>query len=206
MSQTYSASALHPDDYEAMLAHLESQPTRKPNYIRDYTIVCLLGDAGLRVGELTRLDARDILTPAPGGVCKAIRLRAEITKNHVERVVPLTPRALGCLQAYVQENRKALLRENAPLFPSPTRPLAHITVRAVQQMVQAAGLASIGQNVTPHQLRHTFATRLLKVCDLRTVQELLGHANLQTTQRYTHPDQESLALAIRRLGTPDHAP
>jgi len=74
-----------------------------------------------------------------------------------------------------------------------------ITTRQVERIIKHAAIASIGRPANPHMLRHTFATKLMRITNVRVVQELLGHRNLSSTQIYTHPNQDDFAAAIRNL-------
>ena len=122
-----------------------------------------------------------------------LRLRG---KGDKERLVPLSPPAQDALAHYLDEVRPQLLRRRAmtteTLFLSRTgRPLDR--VRIYQIVRAAAAQAGISVACSPHSLRHSFATHLVAGgADLRTVQELLGHASLATTQIYTHVDHERL--------------
>ncbi len=199
MSSTISARAITVPQYEALLDACEHSNRINRNYLRNYVVLTLCGDTGIRVGELVAIRADDIQSADPGGITKALRIRSAIAKNNRERVVPLSKRARGALQAYRQENLRKWAQDHAWLLPSPQTIEQHISVKAVQNLVQRLGTAAIGIRLTPHMLRHTFATRLMKVTDMRTVQELLGHSNLSSTQIYTHPDLEGMADAIAAL-------
>ncbi len=199
MTLTQSAKALHPDQYQSLIAAAEQADPNDKNYLRNYVVLTLLGDAGLRVGELVQLKADDVTSSDPGGIVASLRLSAGITKNHTCRIIPLSKLARGALQSYRQEKLRVWAQDKAWLFPSPGYITVHISVKSIQNLVARMSLAAIGVRVTPHMLRHTFATRIMKVADMRTVQELLGHSNLASTQIYTHPGQEELANAIAKL-------
>ena len=145
---------------------------------RDAAIVELLYASGLRVSELVGLDLSDIdLTDM------TVRV---IGKGRKERIVPFGGAAAGALQAYLGR------RAAGPVFLN--RRGGRLTVRSVHTIVgQRARAAGIGRRVSPHTLRHTFATHLLDSgADLRMIQELLGHSRLSTTQRYTHVGSDQL--------------
>ncbi len=199
MTQTHSAKSIHPDQYKQLLAAAENTSRQDNNYLRNYAILALLGDAGLRVGEMVQLLADTITSSDPGGIVAALRLPADITKNNVERIIPLSKLLRQALVAYRSENLRNWAQDRAWLFPSPGDRTSHLSVKSVQNLVQKLGLGAIGVKLTPHMLRHTFATRLMLVADMRTVQELLGHSNLASTQIYTHPGQEQLTDAISKL-------
>lgn len=146
---------------------------------RDRAILELLYSSGLRVGELAGLDLDDINIRE--GVLKARG------KGKKERVVPVGGKALDALRAYLPE--RALLRPaSSALFLN--RGGLRLTDRSVRRIVvKYSRMLAMSAKVTPHTLRHTFATHLLQSgADLRVIQELLGHSSLSTTQKYTHLD------------------
>ncbi len=199
MTQTHSAKSIHPDQYKTLLEAAEGANQMDKNYLRNYVIVALLGDAGLRVGELVQLRADSVTSNDPGGIVAALRLPEGITKNNVERVIPLTQLLRQALIAYRDENKVQWAQDRAWLFPSPGQRIYHLSVKSVQNLIARMGFRSLNIRLTPHMLRHTFATRLMKIADMRTVQELLGHSNLASTEIYTHPGQEELVAAIQKL-------
>ena len=147
---------------------------------RDRAILELLYASGVRVAELAGLDVGD-LDLREGSV-------RVLGKGRRERVVPLGRKAIDALRAYLGARESG----RGPVFRN--RRGGPLTVRSLHRIVRgrarAAGLAG---RVTPHTLRHTFATHLLDAgADLRLIQELLGHARLTTTQRYTHVSAERL--------------
>ena len=147
---------------------------------RDHAILELLYASGLRVSECSGLDLDD-LDRGQG----AVRV---LGKGGKERVVPIGEAALAALDAYLADRGIA----RGPLFVNPRggRLTSRGMHRIVKREARAAGIAS---RVTPHTLRHTFATHMLgEGADLRLIQELLGHARLSTTQRYTHVSPEHL--------------
>lgn len=151
---------------------------------RDKAMLELLYGSGLRVSELVDLDV--------GGVgAGAVRV---VGKGNKERVVPVGEVALEMLAQYMHV-RDALTRADRPnnaLFLSNRG--TRITVRTVQNLVKKWGTLGAGRaDLHPHALRHTCATHLLEGgADLRSIQEILGHASLSTTQRYTHVSLEHL--------------
>jgi site-specific recombinase XerD len=119
-------------------------------------------------------------------------------KGGKERVVPLAEQTVEALQEYLKHRVKTKCRH---LFVSTTGGHAfqgRIVNRILDRIVERAGLQ--GQGITPHKLRHTFATHLIRNgADVRTVQELLGHADIQTTARYLHSDTRTKQSAVGRL-------
>jgi site-specific recombinase XerD len=158
----------------------------------------LMLDAGLRVSEATATLWRDLMFGDQ--VVSALRISTTAAKGGTERTVPLTNRtrhaALACFNA-----RKHTLPTMADEFAISNRHTeTKYSTRALQRWLKTRSWAAIGRHVTPHVLRHTFATRLMKVApDLRTVQIALGHKDLRTTQIYTHPNQQDLSDAVAKL-------
>jgi integrase/recombinase XerC len=145
--------------------------------LRDRAIMELIYSAGIRVNELVNLDVNDIDI-----VNEEIKV---LGKGAKERIVPVGETALNILHGYMKELKK--IKPSGVLFINMKRK-TRLTTRAIELMIKKYALkAGIIRKVTPHTLRHSFATHLLdRGADLRSVQELLGHANLSTTQIYTH--------------------
>lgn len=185
---------------EKLLQHLQHGPEIGTDYchnLRNYVMAVTMLDAGLRVGELVQLKQSHLfLLEEP---VHTLRVTNDIAKNHRERTVPLTNR---CQMAF------QMLRTNVwkpyrdvPHFFAFYRfnPQSHLVTRQVERIMKYAGIRSIGRPVNPHLLRHTFATRVLQQTNLRVVQELLGHSSIQTTQVYTHPNEDDKHKAIDGL-------
>ncbi len=154
-----------------------------PRGLRDRAVLEILYGAGLRVSECSGLDLEDLETDRD-----AMRVRVVRGKGGKERLVPVGRRAAQAARAYL-DVRAALLRPRSPpraLFLGDRGGrLGARSIRALvyQRCQQTGARARIG----PHGLRHSFATHLLESgADLRTIQSMLGHASLSTTQRYTH--------------------
>ena len=148
---------------------------------RDRALLELLYASGLRVAECCGLDLEDI--DRRHGTVRVMG------KGSKERVVPVGEVALEALEAYLDRRGGG----NGPLFRN-VRGGGRLSTRSVQSIVRRrARMAGLARRVTPHTLRHTFATHLLgEGADLRLIQELLGHSRLSTTQRYTHVSPEHL--------------
>lgn len=148
--------------------------------VRDRAILELLYGCGIRVGELVRADRRDL--NFEGGWIRVLG------KGRKERMVPLGSKARTAVARYLNESHE----KEGSLFRN--RQGKRLTARSVQRLVRRAALAAgIAKRTTPHTLRHSFATHLLESgADLRGIQELLGHANLSTTQTYTHVNVDQL--------------
>ena len=151
-----------------------------PADVRDQAILELFYACGARISEVAGLDVTDVDFSS-----QLVRL---FGKGSKERIVPLHDLCVSTLRAYLRDARPVLLGSKASerLFIS-TRgnPMSADAIRAMfKRTVRAAGL---DENLSPHDMRHTFATDLLDGdADLRSVQEMLGHASLSTTQIYTH--------------------
>jgi len=147
---------------------------------RDVAILEVLYATGLRVSELTGLDVE--------AVDRTERTVRVLGKGRKERIVPYGAAAAKALERYLAPRPAA----RGPLFMNARG--GRLTDRSVRNVVRrAARSAGVVRRVTPHTLRHTFATHLLDAgADLRAIQELLGHSRLSTTQRYTHVGTDQL--------------
>ena len=165
--------------------------------IRNYLIGCLMLEAGLRVGEVVALEMSHLYFA--GKSVNSLVLPEKITKNHVERIVPVSSRLKAALEEYLSEHTWALdgpdPRNVFAVWPR-NKPL---TTRQVERIINAAGMKALGRPVHPHILRHTFASKLMRVTNMRTVQELLGHKHITSTQIYTHPNEDDKKNAVERM-------
>lgn len=160
-------------------------------------IYSLMLHAGLRVGEVVELVLSDVYTE--NRVKTRLNLRAEITKTKEARIVPLNILTLRYLEYYKPDHipPEELLKD-LYLFQGLSGQ-GHISIRHIQRMLELHSIGAFGDRIHPHTLRHTFATNLSKVTNIRVVQALLGHKSLQSTQIYTHPDITDLDKAISQL-------
>ena len=151
--------------------------------VRDAAILELFYSCGLRVSELKGLDVSNI-----DFLGETLRV---IGKGSKERVIPVGGPALAALQRY----RREAAVTSGPLFISKRR--SRITQQALDQLLKKyIRLSSVPFDISPHKLRHSFATHLLDAgADLRSVQSMLGHASLSTTQVYTHVTKDRLRKA-----------
>jgi integrase/recombinase XerC len=175
-------------DRDEVLALLQSPDIKTDLGLRDRALLELLYACGLRVSELTQLDLSEIdLTT------RSVRV---LGKGQKERLVPFGHHAHDALQAYFPARERLLQRSKQPSLQAIFLNHAggRLTVRSIRRTVNQAVLrAGVLYNISPHTLRHTFATHLLQAgADLRSIQELLGHTSLSTTQTYTHVDLEHL--------------
>jgi integrase/recombinase XerC/integrase/recombinase XerD len=171
---------------EQVAALLDRIPARTPLELRDRALLELAYSCGLRCEEITNLD-RDAVD------FESERVRV-LGKGRRERLLPVGEPAQRALERYLARGRPQLVTgtEEPALFVSKSgrRLSASDVARRLRIWVQNAALAG---GVSPHSLRHSFATHLLEGgADLRTIQELLGHASISTTQVYTHLDSARL--------------
>lgn len=179
---------------EQVTALLESTPVDSPTGIRDRALLELLYATGARVSEVVSLAVDDV---RPDDMADVITLTG---KGNKQRIVPLGSFARDAIDAYLVRGRPALLakgRGTPSLFLGArggplTRQNAFLIIRA------AAERAGITQTISPHTLRHSCATHLLRGgADIRVVQEMLGHASVATTQIYTLVTRDALTEAYR---------
>lgn len=173
---------------------MEADPGKAPAWkrARDAAILETLYSGGLRSEELVKLRLRDI-DPSEG----TVRVTG---KGNKERIVPLGGPALSAIEKAAARRPKGTgdPKEDLPLFVNAAGNA--ITTRTLRRIVhRAIAAAGITKRASTHTLRHSFATHLLdRGADLRTVQELLGHASLSTTQAYTHLTAQRLRDAYRK--------
>jgi site-specific recombinase XerD len=159
--------------------------------LRDRAVLELLYGSGLRVAEVAGLTLDRIDLD-----------RAKVTvlgKGGKEREVPLSDYAIVAVRAYLGEGRHRLMGAGSGcvFFNRKGKPLGTRDIRSV--VGRYGGRTLSGRHISPHTLRHSFATHLLEGgADIRAVQELLGHASVATTQRYTHVSRTTLFDAYRR--------
>ena len=178
--------------YSQVEALLSAPVSTDEFYLRDRALLELLFATGMRVSEATELNLDQINLTLGYVRCMG--------KGRKERLIPVGRAAIKAVQSYLELLRPRLLgeRNEAALFLSRTgRPLDRTNVwRLVRKYAMVAG---IKHRLSPHTLRHSFATQLLAGgADLRIVQELLGHANVTTTQIYTHVDETQLKQVHRQ--------
>lgn len=169
-------------------------PTKNELGMRDLALLELLYATGIRVGELTGLNLYDIDLDT----CFVL----VYGKGSKERIVPLGSKAKAALTLYLEQSRPVLCRKTGQTHTkvfvnSKGGPLTDRSVRRI--IDKYVDLLALNKHVSPHTIRHTFATHLLDHgADLRFVQELLGHVSLSTTQLYTHVTKEKLKSVYRQ--------
>jgi len=166
----------------SQVRQLLEQPTKlsTPEAKRDTAMLALLYASGMRVSELVSLNLGDVDTDGDFVRC--------FGKGHKERLIPIYRQAVLALEEYLKEGRPHLARNDDEKALFLNRRGERLTRQGLWQILKGyAKSAGLDEEITPHTLRHSFATHMLSGgADLRSVQELLGHANISTTQVYTH--------------------
>lgn len=170
---------------EEVTALLDSSAGDRPADLRDMAIWELFYSSGTRIGELAGMDVSDWDADK-----QLVRVHGKGSKT---RIIPLGEKASSRLRAYLEASgRWPLSGKSGPLFLN--RSGERLSVRGIQKRLEGRlRECGLDTRISPHVLRHTFATHLLDSgADLRAIQEMLGHESLQTTQRYTHVTLERL--------------
>ena len=176
------------EEVEKLLATAE---TTTPLGLRDRAMLEVLYATGLRVSELVKLKVADLQLDA--GIVRCLG------KGNKERVVPLGRKSIASLEDYLRRGRPALTKRRTTPYLFVSRRGGAMTRQNFWMLLrQRARAAGVRAHLSPHTLRHSFATHLLeRGADLRAVQMLLGHADISTTQIYTHVAQERLRQVYR---------
>jgi integrase/recombinase XerC len=188
--EKFLPSVIQSSDIETLF---EQADCGKPLGVRDRAWMELLYASGLRIGELVGIDLDDIELRS-----RLVKVRGKGSK---ERIVPFGSKAEAAIRAWLAV-RLELIRghedERQPLFLNYRG--QRISARSVRRLFDGyVRRASLRSGVSPHTLRHSFATHLLNAgADLRTIQELLGHASLSTTQKYTHLNDWELIAVYKK--------
>ncbi|WP_243734857.1 tyrosine recombinase XerC [Paenibacillus turpanensis] len=177
---------------EEMAELLRSIDTSTPLGLRDAAILETIYAGGLRVSELVGMNLRSI--DLHNGIALVLG------KGSKERYVPLGDYACKALQSYLQEGRAKLCKSALEEALFLNKNGGRLTDRSVRRMLEGyVEKLSLQKGISPHTLRHSFATHMLEGgADLRTVQELLGHVNISTTQIYTHVTRDHLQTVYNR--------
>jgi integrase/recombinase XerD len=177
----------------SQVRRLLEQPAKlsTPDAKRDRAMLELLYASGMRVSELVALNLDDIIGDS------YVRC---FGKGHKERIIPIHQRAFLAVEEYIKEARTKLTQNNQERALFLNRRGERLTRQGFWQILKAyAKQAELGADITPHTLRHSFATHMLSGgADLRSVQELLGHANISTTQVYTHLTTEHVRRSYEK--------
>lgn len=190
-------------DVKPIQALTEEQVTMVLKFAYDespskYFLVFFLLHTGLRVGEAVHLTWRDL--QSAGAPSWTIVVKPEWAKTQKSRQVPISEALQIEILRYGSIcGTKTVYWPNLnyPLFPGHKK--EGWSIRQIQRHIHDMGKESLGIKVTPHMLRHTFATRLLKVSDIRTVQLILGHVSITSTQIYLNPSVQDLKSAVDKV-------
>lgn len=176
------------EEIEQMLALLDGD---KPLQIRNKAIIELLYGSGLRVSELINLTLGDLHINR--------RFINIVGKGNKERIIPLGDESAFALKRYLEKSRSVLKKELGDIVFVNTRGTKISRIGVYKMLKQLAEEAHITKTVSPHTLRHSFASHLLENgVDLRLVQELLGHEDVSTTQIYTHIHKHTLKALFKK--------
>lgn len=180
------------NEVEALLAAVE---LKGPQALRDKAILETLYATGMRVSEASNLKLDNTNLDIGFARC--------IGKGDKERIIPLGKKAIAGIKKYLEEARPELLNKKTCEFIFVNRFGKKLSRQSIWKMLQHyAKRAAIKKHIKPHILRHSFATHLLeRGADLRSVQEMLGHSNISTTQIYTHVNKDRLK-AIHKMFHP----
>jgi site-specific recombinase XerD len=161
---------------------------------RDAMIIETLAETGLRNSECRLLEIADVWTGSD--IVLELKLRAETAKGGRPRNIPLLAGYRAKLRTYILKHRPTITggMEREPLFPSNMKG-GHLTRRGICRIV-GRYFRAVNSNATPHWLRHSCATELLRVTNARVVQLMLGHRRMETVQIYTHPTGDDLRDAM----------
>jgi integrase/recombinase XerD len=170
-----------------------------PNHVRDAAMIELLYSTGMRVSELVTLKVMDV---------NLVKGFVNITgKGNKQRLVPLTPPAVQRIEAYIKQVRPDFLKKGMKSGMRVDQEILFLTAKGKRMTRQGfwknlknmALRAGITKKISPHKIRHTFATHLLSAgADLRSLQVMLGHSDISTTQIYTHLTKEHLRKVYDR--------
>lgn len=164
---------------------------------RNHCLAVLMLDSGLRVSEACQMLVSDLYFA--GNPVNELVVRDAMAKGHRERSIPTTDRLRKSIeQMYAHWWSEDVYLGNGYAFYV-ANPAAHLTTRQVERIIARAAYIILERTVTPHMLRHTFATRLMRVSNIRVVQSLLGHKSITSTQIYTHPNSDDLKKAIKTM-------
>lgn len=165
--------------------------------VRNHLMILTMLDAGVRVGELVQLKVHSFIFADQ--VVGGLVIPASIAKMNTERTIPLTTRLTVGVRAMIQYWELMDLPNFDQYAFRPMRGNRPLTSRQVQRVLGVLSNRAFGRKVSPHILRHTFGTRLMRTTNSRIVQQLLGHKQLTSTQIYSHPNGDDLLKAIQTL-------
>ncbi len=178
------------EDVETLLNAIPTDESATPIDIRDRALLEVLYGTGARISEVISLSVDDVTAEGPTSVRDILLLSG---KGDKQRLVPLGSHAVRAVEHYLVRARPVLATGASHALFLNTRGKALSRQSAWAAIKSAAQRAHLSANISPHTLRHSFATHLLEGgADVRTVQELLGHSSVTTTQIYTHVTADSL--------------
>ncbi len=181
---------------EQLVKHRNSDISRRVAH-RNRLIALLMLDAGLRIGEVLKLQIADLVIL--GQPVRSLLVRRQIAKRKQERLIKVTDHLHASIEACYCFIWLPDDREHTSLCFYSSKRTEKLSYQRVEQIIAEAGLKACHRHIHPHMLRHTFATRLMRVTSLRVVQEMLGHKRISSTQIYTHPDQADQDKAIDKM-------
>jgi len=181
---------------EELVKHIDTDHSRRVAH-RNRLAALLMLDAGLRIGEVLQLKIADLVIL--GQPVKSILVRRDIAKRGAERLIKVTAHLHSAIEACYCFLWLPDDREHTSLCFYSSKRKERISPQQVRRIVAKAGRKACHRHVHPHMLRHTFATRLMRVTSLRVVQQMLRHKRISSTQIYTHPDQADRDKAIDRM-------
>jgi site-specific recombinase XerD len=185
------------DQCHELIAQLMSDHSTQKQEVRAFrnaAMAIVMLETGIRVGELCRLRIDDLWYA--GQPVENLVVRKEIAKNKKERQIPISVNLVETIFAMEMKlwSPKTAIPSDYAFFSS--SPSIALSTRTVERIILDAGMRAFHQEVTPHILRHTFGSRMMRKTNSRVVQALLGHSSLQSTQIYMHPSSEDLKKAI----------
>jgi len=161
---------------------------------RNGAMAIIMLETGIRVGEMCGLLIEDLWYL--GQPVENLVVRKEIAKNKKERIIPISSKlaeTIKIMNETIWSKIETTDKRHAFFTVDPGRPMS---TRTVERIIMAAGMKALNIEVTPHMLRHTFGSRMMRKTNSRIVQALLGHTSLQSTQIYMHPNSQDLRDAI----------
>lgn len=168
---------------------------------RNWLIIRVFLFTGIRVAELVGLNFEDVFYQTDPK--QLLLVRADIAKGGKGREIPINEKLRVDLRRYYHNCNVDIgavsIFPDRPLFTQHKNTAKRLTTRQVQRIVCMVGNMARIPKLHPHTLRHTFATSLLKQTSMRTIQAILGHSSLQSTQIYTHPNTSDMAEAVNKL-------
>lgn len=161
---------------------------------RNAAMAIVMLETGIRVGELCGLRIDDLWYA--GQPVQNLVVRSDIAKNKKDRQIPISRKLAETITLMDEMLWSPKNATSASYAFFATQPSAPLSTRSVERVILKAGKAAFNIEVTPHWLRHTFGSRMMRKTNSRIVQALLGHSSLQSTQIYMHPDMNDLREAI----------